>query len=83
MMIGDLRLSELERDILLTAMDGKLRGEDAIEFVPVPPSDTERGRQALTYLVLHDLLTWTGANTYRLTEEGAVTATALQTSVTA
>ncbi len=82
-MIGEVVLSDLERDILLTAMDGRSRGEDAIEFVPGVPSEVERGRRALATLVLRNLLAWTGKNTYRLTEEGALTATALLTRVTA
>ena len=82
-MVGLVTLSTVEKKILLTALDGKVHGEDAIEFVPGPLSDAEGGRHVLTGLVLRDLLTWNGANTYSLTSEGLLTASALRTRVLA
>ena len=82
-MVGLVTLSAVERDILLTALDSKSLGEDAIEFATIIEKKMEGGRHALTGLVLRDLLNWTGANTYRLTEEGLLTASVLRTRVRA
>lgn len=79
----ELNLSTIERDILLTALDGETQGDDTLEFIPGPQSEVDGGRRALTHLVLNDLLIWTGANSYRLTPEGLLTASALRAWVTA
>ena len=82
-MLGEVTLTRIERDILLTALDGQIKGDDDLEFVPGARSEADGGRLALTELVLRDLLNWTGANTYRLTAEGLLTASALRTGVSA
>ena len=82
-MVGTLTLTRVECDILLTALDGQIQGEETLEFIPGARSEGDGGRRALTGLVLRDLLHWTGANTYQLTPEGLLTASALRTGVSA
>ena len=82
-MVGHVSLSELEGKILLTALDGQREGRETIEVQPYETETPEQCRKALAGLVLRDLLTWTGAHTYSLTDEGAVTAAALMTRISA
>ena len=82
-MVGQVSLSELEGKILLTALSGQRDGQEAMEFQPYETEAPEQCRKALAGLVLRDLLTWTGTHTYVLTDEGAVTAAALMTRISA
>lgn len=76
-------ISELEKDILLSVYSGRTATDLVQLTLTENTSSSGQARHALAGLVLRNLLTWAGENTYLLTEEGESTASLLSTHVMA
>ncbi len=76
-------LTEMERDILLSAYANRYRGSDLVDCVLTRSTKMNEFRRALAQLVLRNLLSFAGGNTFILTDEGELTATMLMTEVMA
>ena len=77
------RMSELEKDILLSVYAGRSATDLVQLTLTETPGSSGEARHALAGLVLRNLLAWAGENTYLLTEEGESTASLLSTHVLA
>jgi len=79
----EVKMSELEKDILLSVYSGRVATDLVQLTLNEKPGAEGEARHALMGLVNRNLLAWAGDDTYLLTEEGESTVSLLSTRLCA